>query len=107
MKKTRIIVITTVLFIISASTAYAAGITVPLNSTLDVNTGTLDVPGDITFAGTFTADTGSTVVFKGTTQSDITGTNSFYDLTIDTYADGAKTVRFGEDEIQENNGVRS
>jgi len=39
MKKTRIIVITTVLLIISASTAYAAGITIPSGSSLDVNTG--------------------------------------------------------------------
>jgi len=52
-------VITAVLLIISASTAYAAGITVPLNSTLDVNTGTLDVPGDITFAGTLAISTGT------------------------------------------------
>jgi len=101
-----------------ADVASAAGITVPSGSTLNLNTGTLNVPGDITNAGSFQTSTGGitltgswantgaftkgsgTVTFKGTTQSDITGTSTFNNLTIDTNTDGAKTVRFGAGQTQ-------
>jgi hypothetical protein len=41
-----------------------------------------------------------TVTFRGTSASNITGTTSFYNLTINTSTDGAKTVNFGASQTQ-------
>jgi len=102
----------------SAATVYAAGITVPAGSQLLVNTATLKVPGDINNAGILTLTTGAieltgnwtksgtfnygtgTVAFTGSSQSDITGTTTFYGLSVDTNTSGAKTVRFGAGQTQ-------
>ena len=69
--------------------------------TLDVslNNYNIDIEGNWTNSGIFTARSG-TVTFKGTSQSDIKGNNKFYNLTIDTTTDGAKTVRFGAGRTQ-------
>ncbi|MFH1208288.1 MAG: filamentous hemagglutinin N-terminal domain-containing protein, partial [Candidatus Omnitrophota bacterium] len=81
----------------------AGNITVGGNLTISAGTltmsgsPTLYVYGNWSNAGAFVAGS-SVVVFRGTSQSDITGTTSFYDLTIDTTTNGAKTVRFGAGE---------
>ena len=77
--------------------AYAAGITIPLGFTLNTNTSTLNVPGNVTNAGTLQVSSGaitltgdwsnsgtftqgtSTVTLNGTSQS-ISGTTTFYGL---------------------------
>ena len=90
--------------------AFAAGITIPASSTINVNTGTLNATGDLTNSGTLQATSGavaltgnwtnngtftagtSTVTFNGSVAQTITGTltgasGQFYNLTIDnTYA---------------------
>lgn len=68
--------------------------------TLIAPSSTLTVSGNWTNnGGTFNAGSG-TVIFNGTSQSDITGNNKFYNLTINTTTDGAKTVRFGAGNTQ-------
>ncbi|MFC1570829.1 LamG-like jellyroll fold domain-containing protein, partial [Candidatus Omnitrophota bacterium] len=66
---------------------------------------------DITLTGNWVNDgdncdlgTGS-VVFRGTTTSEITGANTFDNLTIDTNLDGAKTVKFEAGETQVIDGT--
>ncbi|MBN2843319.1 MAG: hypothetical protein JXM68_09530, partial [Sedimentisphaerales bacterium] len=59
----------------------------------------LTIYEDFSNTATFTHNN-NTVTFRGTAQSDITGNNTFYNLTIDTNTDGAKTVRFGASQTQ-------
>ena len=70
--------------------------------TLSTSSATFNISGNWTNnVGVSGFDAGSSmVIFKGTSQSDITGTTSFYNLTIDTTTDGAKTVRFGASQTQ-------
>ncbi|MFH1347291.1 MAG: hypothetical protein ABIH22_01240 [Candidatus Margulisiibacteriota bacterium] len=104
----------------SAAMVFAAGITIPSGSTLDINTATLVVPGDITNNGTLEATTGiiqltgnwtneatftsgtGTVEFTGTsgTTQIISGDNSFYNflcssggliLSFEAFATGSST----------------
>ena len=118
--KFKIILITiTVLLTGICSSSYAAGISVPLGCSLNIGSNSLTVPGDVINAGTlslttgiltltgnftntgiFSAGSGSTVIIRSATPSEITGNNDFYDLTIDTNADGAKTVKFGASQTQ-------
>jgi uncharacterized repeat protein (TIGR01451 family) len=77
-----------------------------VKATLTNSAGTWDANGkSITiyenFANTATfTHNNNTITFRGTAQSDITGNNTFYNLTIDTNTDGAKTVRFGAGSTQ-------
>lgn len=66
---------------------------------LDTNNSNINVAGSWSNSGNFTAGTGA-VQFTSASQSDITGTTTFYDLTVDTNAAGAKTVRFGAGQEQ-------
>lgn len=112
-----VVLVAVAMAVSGAFSAYAAGITIPGSSAINVNTGTLDVPGDISItgtlqtssgtvrltgnwsnSGTFTANTG-TVVFYSSGASTISGTTSFYNLTCTT---AAKTLNF-EAEIPPNN----
>ena len=79
--------------------AFAAGITIPSGSTLNVNTGTLSVGGDVTNAGTLILTTGTvtlsgswantgtftvgtgTVSFTGSSTATISGSTTFYNFT--------------------------
>ncbi|MDY6987455.1 MAG: right-handed parallel beta-helix repeat-containing protein [Thermodesulfobacteriota bacterium] len=63
------------------------------------SSGTIIVGGNWDNSATFSHNDAA-VTFDGTAQSDITGTTTFYDLTVDTNADGAKTLRFGAGEEQ-------
>jgi len=47
------------ILLLSAATAFAAGINIPSGSALNINTGTLNVPGDISFSGTLQISTGA------------------------------------------------
>ena len=104
-RKKIIFLITILLFIGSPGWLYSAGITIPAGSTFNVATGTLNVSGDLTNAGTLTSTTGTikltgnwaktgtftsgtgTVTFDGETGitgSTISGTTTFYNLTCTT-----------------------
>ncbi len=74
-------------------------LTIDLGSVLDTQNNNINIYGNWTNNGTFNSGS-STVTFRGTSQSDITGDNIFYNLTIDTTTDGAKTVRFGAGDTQ-------
>jgi hypothetical protein len=75
---------------------------ITINSTKSLtgpSSGTIYVYGNWANSGSFTHNS-STVTFRGTSQSDITGSTTFYNLTINTATDGAKTVRFGAGNTQ-------
>lgn len=63
------------------------------NCALSATSGTINVGGNWTNNGTFTAGT-SEVIFTGTGTSTISGDNVFYDLTMDTNTAGAKQINF-------------
>ena len=65
---------------IGAVTVAAKAVYIEPSATVTGGTGTLDVKGDFTNNGTFTAGTG-TVSFTGTTAQQITGATTFYNLT--------------------------
>lgn len=65
----------------------------------DANGKALTIYEDFANTATFTHNN-NTVTLRGAAQSDTTGNNTFYNLTIDTNADGAKTVRFGASQTQ-------
>jgi hypothetical protein len=65
---------------ISSGNLIAKNVTIAPASTFTMNTGSLDIKGDFTNNGTFTAGTG-TVSFSGTTAQQITGATTFYNLT--------------------------
>ncbi len=66
----------------SSNTAYANNLTIETNATLTMGSGNLNVNGNFTNDGTFTAGTG-TVVFKGTGTIGGTTETVFYNLTMD------------------------
>jgi hypothetical protein len=65
---------------ISSGNLIAKNVTIAPASTFTMNTGTLDVKGDFTNNGTFTAGTG-TVSFTGSAAQQVTGATTFYNLT--------------------------
>jgi hypothetical protein len=65
---------------ISSGNLIAKNVTIASASTFTMNTGSLDVKGDFTNNGTFTAGTG-TVSFTGAIAQQVTGATSFYNLT--------------------------
>jgi len=104
----------------SAVTAYAAGITIPASSAINVNTGTLNVTGDIsiltggtlqassgtikltgnwTNSGTFTSGTGTVEFYNSAASSTISGTTSFCNLTCTA---AGKTLNFEADILPNN-----
>ena len=74
-------------------------LTIDSGSILDTQGKDINIYGNWNNEGVFNTS-GGTVTFKETSQSDITGNNTFYNLTIDTTTDGAKTVRFGAGNTQ-------
>lgn len=76
------------------------------NGVLDANGKSLTIYEDFSNTATFTHNN-NTVTFRGAAQSDITGNNTFSNLTIDTNTDGAKTVRFGASQTQTVAGTLS
>jgi len=102
------------------NSAWSTGITVETGSTFTVDSGTVTTDGDVNITGgTLTANSGtitvggnwnhssgtfncglSSVIFNGTTESDILGNNNFYALTIASSINGAKTVRLGAGNTQ-------
>ncbi len=75
----------------SGYTVTTVGLTIGASGTFRARTSAVTVTGSWTNAGTFTADT-STVTFNGGTTATISGTTSFYNLTITHSA--AKEVNF-------------
>ncbi|PIY82871.1 MAG: hypothetical protein COY78_04470 [Candidatus Omnitrophica bacterium CG_4_10_14_0_8_um_filter_44_12] len=65
----------------------------------DANGKAITIYENFANTATFTHNNNS-VTFRGTAQSDITGNNTFYNLTIDTNTDGAKAVHFGASQTQ-------
>ena len=65
---------------ISSGNLIAKNVTISPASIFTMNTGSLDVKGDFTNNGTFTAGTG-TVSFTGTTAQQVTGATTFFNLT--------------------------
>jgi hypothetical protein len=70
---------------ISSGNLIAKNVTIAPASTFTMNSGTLDVKGDFTNNGTFTAGTG-TVSFTGTAAQQLTGATTFYNLTMNNSA---------------------
>jgi hypothetical protein len=76
------------------------------NGTFDANDLNMNVADDfLVSGGSFSADvapgaTTQTVTFDGTNEATVSGSNTFYNLTMDTNADGAKTIKFTASSFQ-------
>ena len=66
---------------------------ITISGVLNAPSANIDITNNWSNTGTFNPGTG-TITFRGVTTSIISGNTSFYNLTIDTTADGAKTMSF-------------